>query len=282
MVRWSVFFPAFATAAALLGAVPAARADDATKAACLASFDEGQKLRLDGKLGAAREQLLACSRAECPGLVRDDCVRLVDDVNRSRPSVVFAAKDDEGKDLVAVKVTVDGTVVSESLDGKPLELDPGAHRVRYEASGYPAVDGAFVARSGEKLRRVDVTFRAPHVELAPAEPPPAHRAKVAGWVLAGVGVAALLGAGVVDAIALRDEHDLRTGCAPACAESDVDAVRTKYIVAGAVAGVGVVAVAAGAWLLLSSPSSRATSARGVFFDVRPSLAGAEGAIGARF
>jgi hypothetical protein len=181
-MRWSVLVPAGAILAVLLAApARSALADDdeaKTKAACLAAFDDGQKLRLDGKLGRAREQLLFCSRTECPALVREDCAKLVNDVNASQPTVVFAAKDDRGRDLVGVRVTVDGVTVAERLEGNPVELDPGAHRVRYEAAGLPPVDDEFVARAGEKLRRLDVTLRAPRAE---APPPAVRRAPVAGY-----------------------------------------------------------------------------------------------------
>ena len=48
-----------------------ARADD--KEQCVAASEQAQTLKDEGKLRAARSQLLACARDVCPGIVRKDC-----------------------------------------------------------------------------------------------------------------------------------------------------------------------------------------------------------------
>ena len=52
-------------------------------------------------------------------------------------SVVPAAKDKKGRDIVDVKVSIDGKVVTETLDGKALPVDPGVHTFRFETKNAP-------------------------------------------------------------------------------------------------------------------------------------------------
>src|SRR5277367_3171243 len=86
----------------------AVRADESdTKKACLTSFDRAQQLRAASKLRDTRDALIECSREVCPTLIRKDCDQWMSEVLVSLPSVVFGAQDASGKDLVAVRVTVD-------------------------------------------------------------------------------------------------------------------------------------------------------------------------------
>src|SRR3954470_24878187 len=68
-----------------------ARADD--KQACIASYDQTQKLRKGGKLGAAREQALVCLKDACAEFIRADCARWFAEIEASQPTVVFEVRD---------------------------------------------------------------------------------------------------------------------------------------------------------------------------------------------
>jgi hypothetical protein len=57
-------------------------------------------------------------------MVRDDCTQRLDELNRQLPTIVFDGKDAAGGDVIAVSVTVDGRLLTERLDGAPLEVDP--------------------------------------------------------------------------------------------------------------------------------------------------------------
>jgi hypothetical protein len=93
---------------AILGAASLARADPPTKVQCVDANAKGQDLRRDGELSGARAQFRACAVSACPALVRDDCNRRLDEVERAQPTIVFDTKDAAGRDLSAVKVLVDG------------------------------------------------------------------------------------------------------------------------------------------------------------------------------
>ena len=43
--------------------------------------DAAQDLRLEGKLQAAREQLLICTSPSCPRAVREDCAQRLEELN---------------------------------------------------------------------------------------------------------------------------------------------------------------------------------------------------------
>src|SRR5262249_35056857 len=114
-----VFVASFATA-------QAARGDDA-KEVCASASERAQQLRDDGKLRAAREQLVACAQRRCPSVIQGFCERLLSEVESDLPSVVVTARDAQGRDLEDVRVTVDGTPLVEHLGGTALWVDPGAH-----------------------------------------------------------------------------------------------------------------------------------------------------------
>ena len=56
----------------VIGGSISAHAED-TKRVCIAASTLGQTLRDEGKLVDAREQLLRCSREDCPGVVKAYC-----------------------------------------------------------------------------------------------------------------------------------------------------------------------------------------------------------------
>jgi hypothetical protein len=228
--------------ATMLAIVPhAARAGADEKQACVTASEKAQQLRSAGKLGDARDQLNICGRPECPKLVQQDCTQWMSELLSSLPSVVPGAKDRKGRDIVDARLTVDGKVVTEALDGKAFVIDPGVHTFVFESKGLPPLKEQVVVKPGEKNRIVSVTFATPDdaatgagapAETSSSSPP------VAAYVLGGVGLAALGVALSFDLEATGDAHDLRDGCSPNCAQSDVDDVKSKYAIAGVTAGIG--------------------------------------------
>jgi hypothetical protein len=110
------------------GSVPPAARADMTKAQCVDANVSAQDLRRDGKLSAAREQLVKCAERSCPALVRDDCTRRLDEVDKAEPTIAFEVKA-AGADVFAVTVTVDGKPWTDTLEGKPIPADPGEPRL---------------------------------------------------------------------------------------------------------------------------------------------------------
>jgi hypothetical protein len=143
------------------------QAGDPTTFECLTASENAIKLRGQRHLHAARKQFLVCAAVTCPVDVRIDCAQKVEDINRVAPSIVFEAKDGAGNDLASVRVSMDGNLLVDRLDGSALPVDPGEHTFTFEAAGQPSFDKTFIIREGERERHERVL-----VATAPPTPPP--------------------------------------------------------------------------------------------------------------
>jgi hypothetical protein len=151
---------AFAVLAVSFVALSAA-ADEPSKKMCIDSHSKAQDAKEDGELSLARKLFMACAQPQCPALVQSDCARFADELERSLPSLSFAARDDKGNDLPDTTVYVDEKLVVTSLaDGRPHEVDPGTHKVRF-VNGERESVSTIVVGSGEKARAVLATFKSP-------------------------------------------------------------------------------------------------------------------------
>lgn len=271
----------------------AARGQGATDAEeCVSAAEESQPLRTDGKLTAAREKLLVCARPGCPDFVRADCTRWLAEVENVLPSVVFRVVDDKGKDVTDVRVLVDGKVIAEKLDGRPVAVDPGEHVFTYEAPGLAPVSERLLVRQGEANRLVSVSMGPPASARAaapPAEPPApteesGAKIPLASWVLGGAGLVSL-GVGAVFLASGKGDHsDMESGCAKtrSCSQSEVDSAKTKLLVGDVAVGVGIVGIGAAIVLALVSKDEPAPKPAATRLEVKPVTGGAFATFGARF
>ncbi|MBS2012312.1 MAG: hypothetical protein JST00_05475 [Deltaproteobacteria bacterium] len=268
--RASTRIAALACGLALAVMAAPARADE--QRTCLAASEKAQQLRNAGKLSEAREQLVVCNREVCPKLVQQDCSEWMRELLSSLPSIVPGARDKKGRDIVDVKLTVDGKVFTERLDGKPIALDPGVHRFRFETKGHPPVDEQVVVRQGEKNRILTVTFGGASDKSGKSDKsgetiatdgeksgPP-----IAAYVFGGAGLAVGAVALVINLGASSDAQKLRDTCAPNCSAAEVDDIDKRYAIAGVTAGIGGALFLTGVVLLvvhLTEPSGHATAWR---------------------
>ena len=214
----------------LLGSLTVERiaiAADPTTADCLTASETSLALRNQHRLREARAQLLVCSAASCPADIRDECIRRVEMVNASMPTIVFEAKDSAGNDLSAVRVTMDGGPLVDRLEGTALSIDPGEHVFVFETAGQPLVQKQMVIREGEKGRRERVSFPTILDVLIPKNQPKpqptAHTSpfsvqRVMAIASAGIGVVGLgLGIGFgIDAMSKHD--DANKACPNQCTD----------------------------------------------------------------
>ena len=229
----------------------AARADDA---ACVDASERSLGLRKQGKLHEALKTLSVCADPACPQEVKDECARRIGEIDAAMPSIIFAAKNGDGADLETVSVSVDGAPLLSTLDGRPVTLDPGQHRLRFVTPKGDHVEETVVVREGEKDRRESVVLGAP-TPAPPKQPPPsswnAQRglALVSGGLgVVGIGLGAWFGG---FAIASHDRE--KSDCpAPGCrdylqasadydtAKKDATASTIAFIAGGVLAATGVV------------------------------------------
>jgi hypothetical protein len=248
----------FAVATVILGTGEAAHAADPTTADCLAASDASLRLGNEHKLLAERAQLLVCAAATCPEEIRKECVSRVDEVNAHIPTLIFWAKDATGADLSAVKVTMDGTRLTERLEGTALSTDPGEHSFRFEAAGLPPITRTFMILQAQKDRRELITFGAPVAVGSAASSAPAAASgaglgtqKVLAIAAAGVGVVGLGLGTAFGLVALSDKSSATSLCPGASCPTaagvskwnDTTAAGNLSTVGFIVAGVGIAGAA---------------------------------------
>ena len=249
-------------AAPKVPAGPAAPPGAKDKKECLAATNEGQDLRGEGKLRAAREQFLLCAREVCPGALRTECTKWVGELDADIPSIVVRVTRDQ-LDVEGANVTLDGAPIA--LDGKPIVLDPGPHTL--VASAPPPAAGSseqkLVLATGEKNRSVTLVLPTTEPKAEPASPPPVivapqtsgSGAPAWAWVAGGVGVAGLGVFAFFAATGVHDVHRLDSECAPRCADADVDAAKRKLLFADIGLGVGIVGLGLATYGFLRAPAT---------------------------
>lgn len=214
-----------------------------TQAECVASYEEGQQLRAKGELSAARSEFLVCAESSCPEVTKNDCATWLGQVDTSLPTVTFVVLDAAGHDVTDVKISVDGNVLVEQLDGKAVAVDPGPHTLRFERPGDAPVDVEIVVREGEKNRRIEA-------RLGGSSSPGAGGGGIdavspAAWALGAVGLVGVGIFGALGGIALSEKSDAEQSCSPRCGDDVVDSIRTKFIAADVALTVGLLSLGTG-------------------------------------
>jgi hypothetical protein len=239
------------------------------KTQCASAYELSQEKRKAEQLISAREQLKICIRDICPAFVRDECTEWLAEVEASLPTVVLAARRGD-QDLIDVRVAMDGKPIADKLTATAIALDPGVHVFRFELEGFPPIEQRVVVRVTEKNRRVAVLFENEEGDDIAENPYRDANAegstgilnkRTASYALAGLGAAALGSFAFFALTGKSDENDLRDRCSPNCPESDVDSVRTKYLVADISFGVGIASLGAATWLYLTSNSDSGNDRR---------------------
>jgi len=256
---------------------------DKNKAQCIAAYEQGQKLKHDGKLKDARKQFLVCMQDTCPALFRKDCDQWLNEVDQTMPSVVFAAKGPKKEDLAEVTVYIDGEKVLDALDGKAIQLDPGNHIIKYEHGDLPPIEQSVLIRVGEKNRALTASFAKPKGDgEAPDQPGGSRPVPAMTWVLGGLGLVAL-GSFSYFGLTGKSDADKLQDCKPYCAEADVDSARQKLLIADVSLGVGLVSLGAATYLFLTRPSaSEEAPTTGFRWQLAPLPGGGFAGVSTRF
>lgn len=277
---------------ALATAVSNVAAARETVRECVQANTQGQSLRLDHKLAAARQKFVECSDPHCPWIVKNDCAERLAEIERVQPTIIFEARDPSGAPVTSVHVTVDGSQFTDGLDGKPLPVDPGEHVFVFSAASRAPVTRRLTITEGEKNRHELI----PLGPLTPPPPPPTstHRAsapkpetpsfwtthRVLGVAAAGTGVVAMaVGSafGVLTSSAVNSQQSdcpSPTNCPNhAAALSEHSTATTDAAVSSTLFIAGAALVVTGAVLWFTAPKPRESSGVAVVPAVGPSAAG---------
>jgi hypothetical protein len=214
----------------LLGAaVPGAAWGDT----CKQAFSQSSKLVVDGKLVAAVSELRACAAAECPSAMRSLCVHDLEALEPRLPTVVFAVKDEAlHRDVVDVRVFVDGSLLLDGLDGKAHAIDPGFHAVRFERHGDVLSETRVLVREGEKDRLVAAAVREGEVK-----PPETRRPiTLAAWVTGGFAAATAVVWAATGIDGFVKESQLDSCKAMGCPHNEIQSTQTMFNVADIAGG----------------------------------------------
>jgi hypothetical protein len=272
-------------------AVAHAGNDDA-KRVCVAASTDGQTLRKEDKLLAARDKFHVCAEDPCPEVVKSRCTRWLSETEAEIPSVIVRAQDGAGGDILDIQVTIDGHA---SQVGRQEALDPGEHVVAVKRASGQSKEERFLLVDGEHARILTIRLIDPGTASPAAsspEPPPGETSRsslpekghavipAGGWILGAASLLALGSAAYFYAQAANDFSGLQHGCSPNCVDSDTQPFRTHLTIAYVSLGVGL-AAAAGAvtWTLLSLPARHARSTYVPVLGVRPIAGGALTTIG---
>lgn len=241
---------------------------------CFAASTQGQQLALDKKWRAAREKFAACAAPSCPSEVAEDCKARLAMSEASIGSIVVSVLDGAGKNITEGRVIVDGETVAGSLDGNPIAVDPGTHRVHVESPAAAPFDRDVVVAEGAKRVAVVFTVPAPDAGPTPDAPTPtssSSKTPTSVYVVGGIGVVGLacfVGFGIA---ALSQSSDLHARDPGTYTTDDVDSLKRKRLIADVSLGVGVVALGIATVIYATRPTEPQAD---VAIDVRPVAGGA--------
>jgi hypothetical protein len=207
--------------------------------------------------------------------------RAVTRLQASIPKLVI----NRGTGAEAAEIQLDGEALGASSVGVPVPLDPGPHAVTAKApDSLPFSQTVTIAENEQKSVEVVLTpepveQRASNGSSGPVEKPRSH---VIPYVIGGVGVASLIGSGVLFGLRQSTLSDLESKCGagrqscPSSSRGEVSNLKLYNTTAQVALGVGVVGVGAAVGILLWQRKHPTTTGTGMMFvpAAPDSLAGA--------
>ena len=176
-----------------------------------------------------------------------------------------------GKSEEIVAISLDGRPLMLAATGTPLPLDPGPHRLEVTARGRQTWTHDFLVDTGPIVQTVTIPKLEPEraAVVAPSKTKEPERASsnshVAGIALVGIGTAGMLVGSYFGLRAYQRANDAEQYCRDSiCTQNGLDRYDASERFAwysNAAFGVGVLGLASGFYLLLTSPEtpSRKTS-----------------------
>lgn len=224
---------------------------------CLAAHVDAQDLRRQSKFLEAQARLLVCSSAECPGIIIEDCVKWMGDLEALTPSMVFEVTLD-GKDAPDAVITVDGSPVDDKVGG--YQVNPGSHTVRVVLPSHEAATRTITLPAGQRMRLVSFNFESPPPAEAPKAPDMTttltRPTPTVVYPFLGLGIAGLATSGVLTWLGKSEQNRLQDTCAPTCTDDQLSKMKRMYLIGDISAGAGAAALLTAGIIYLARPTVR--------------------------
>jgi len=192
-----------------------------------------------------------------------------------------------GSGAEAAEIQLDGVTLGASSVGVPVPLDPGPHAISAKAPGALPFSQTVTILENEQ-KTVDVTLVLEQQEARPSAafdgsaPSEKSNPRLVPYVIGGVGIASLIGSGVLFALRQSTYSDLEAQCGPnhdqcpSSAASDYSNLKLYNVTSQVALGVGVACIGTSVTMLLlqrkhSAPTT--TSAMTLVPSAPNSLAG---------
>lgn len=211
---------------------------------CVAQHDSARQLRLDEQWQSARTAMSSCADERCPLAIAADCRAWLDELAALMPTLIIVV---EGEELAArhadLRVELDGASIELKDPPTPIELLPGAHRLRFAVPDEPETVLSFSLEKGEKnhIERVRFTRPSSVQPAAPAPSPVQTRPVPAATYWLSAGALAAFATSTAFLISGLSEHaDAQAICAPNCDPRIRSAIDARILTADIAAGAGLV------------------------------------------
>ncbi|HVJ88571.1 MAG TPA: tetratricopeptide repeat protein [Labilithrix sp.] len=166
-------------------------------------------------------------------------------------------------DQSGVEVFVNGESVGTTLVGTPLERDPGVYRIRAQRADAEPVEQKVTLSAGDNPHVTIRLTAKPAMRAVATETGTGSGRRTAGYIVAGVGAASLIGAGVTFILRQSALAELEEGCpryeeqpCPSRLRGTVDSGQLMSTLSPIFLGVGLAGVGAGVTLILTAPSKK--------------------------
>lgn len=267
---------------------------------CITAHATGQREAKAGHLRLSAELFATCASDEaCPSELRQECAEFFASLQQTMPTVIFTVIDEKGQDVSTVKVFSSEELITNGLDGRAIQIDPGKHRLRFLLPSGEVLSSDVLIREGEKSRQLQMRVKEESKDpVLVSEKPPLQPARVTTtppwipppsspverrtlpasfWFFSG---AAVVGLGIGATFALLGNADKNTlsGCAPSCGtemRGTFDNMNRDYLIADVGFAMSALSAGIATWLFVSSqnekrePSSASHSSRRAVSRVVP-------------